>query len=91
MTKKKFVRYKWVKNPRTGMWVKIGYLSNGQARIIGVSERKGGSTKKKRKKKLDTLGKVMSKIARGLKLTPAERKILAGAIDGAKKAKSEYG
>ena len=43
----------------------------------------------KRKRKLDILGKVMSKIARGLKLTPAERKILAGAIDASKKARSE--
>ena len=43
----------------------------------------------KRKKKLDTLGKVMSKVARGKKLTARERKILAGAIDGAKKARSE--
>lgn len=42
-----------------------------------------------RKRKLDTLGKVMSKVARGLKLTKAERRILAGAIDGAKKARSE--
>jgi len=44
----------------------------------------------KRKRKLDTLGKVMSKVARGKRLTQQERKILAGAIDGAKKAKSEY-
>jgi len=42
-----------------------------------------------RKKKLDTLGKVMSKVAQGKKLTPRERKILAGALDGAKKAKTE--
>jgi len=41
------------------------------------------------RKKLDMLGKVMSKIARGKKLTKQERKILAGAVDGAKKAKSE--
>ena len=43
----------------------------------------------KKKKKLDTLGKVMSKVARGKKLTARERKILAGAIDGAKKARGE--
>jgi len=43
----------------------------------------------KRKKKLDTLGKVMSKVARGKKLTVRERKILAGAIDGAKKGRGE--
>jgi len=43
----------------------------------------------RKKKKLDTLGKVMSKVSRGKKLTPRERKILAGAIDGAKKAKTE--
>jgi len=42
-----------------------------------------------RKKKLDTLGKVMSKVARGKRLTARERKILAGAIDGAKKARGE--
>ena len=42
-----------------------------------------------RKKKLDTLGKVMSKVARGKRLTARERKILAGAIDGAKKARRE--
>ena len=41
------------------------------------------------KKKLDTLGKVMSKVSRGKKLTKQERKILAGAIDGAKKSKKE--
>ena len=46
-------------------------------------------SRRHRKKKLDTLGRVMSKVARGKKLTPRERKILAGAIDGAKKAKSE--
>ncbi len=44
---------------------------------------------RRRKRKLDRLGKVMSKVARGLKLAPIERKILSGAIDGAKKAKSE--
>jgi len=42
-----------------------------------------------RKKKLDTLGKVMSKVSRGKKLTKKERQILAGAIDASKKAKSE--
>jgi len=41
------------------------------------------------RKKLDTLGRVMSKVARGKKLTKQERKILAGAVDGAKKAQSE--
>jgi len=41
------------------------------------------------RRKLDTLGRVMSKVARGEKLTRQERKILAGAVDGAKKAQSE--
>jgi len=43
-----------------------------------------------RKKTLDTLGKVMSKVARGKKLTAREREILSGAIDASKKAKTEY-
>jgi len=43
-----------------------------------------------RKKSLDTLGKVMSKVASGKKLTARERKLLSAAIDASKKAKSEY-
>ncbi len=43
----------------------------------------------KRRRELDTLGKVMSKVSRGLKLTRTERKILSGAIDASKKARSE--
>lgn len=43
----------------------------------------------KRRKKPDVLGRVMSKVARGKKLTPTERKIIAAAVDGAKKAKTE--
>ena len=46
-------------------------------------------TRRRRKKRLDTLGRVMSKVARGKKLTPCERKIIGAAVDGAKKAKSE--
>jgi len=42
-----------------------------------------------KKKKLDTLGKVMSKVSRGMKLTKHEREILSAAIDASKKAKSE--
>ncbi len=41
------------------------------------------------KKRLDKLGKVMSKVSKGKKLNKKERDMLAGAIDGAKKAKSE--
>lgn len=47
-------------------------------------------TRRHRKKKLDTLGRVMSKVARGKKLTKHEREIIGAAVDGAKKAKSEY-
>ena len=45
----------------------------------------------RKSKALDLLGKVMSKVSRGLKLTRRERAILSGAIDGVKKAISEYG
>jgi len=45
----------------------------------------------RKSKALDLLGKVMSKVARGMKLTRRERAILSGAIDGVKKAISEYG
>ena len=41
------------------------------------------------KRRLDTLGKVMSKVSRGKKLSRIDRNILSGAIDAAKKAKSE--
>ena len=37
----------------------------------------------------DLLGKLMSKIAKGKKLTKRERELLSVAIDAAKKAKSE--
>jgi len=43
-----------------------------------------------RRVSLDTLGRIMHKIAKGKKLTPSERKLLAAAVDAAKKAKSEY-
>ena len=46
-------------------------------------------SKKKASRKKDTLGKVMSKVAKGKKLTPQERKIIAGAVDGAKKSRKE--
>ena len=39
--------------------------------------------------KKDLLGKLMSKIAKGKKLTKRERELLSVAIDAAKKAKSE--
>ena len=45
--------------------------------------------KKRVRKKKDTLSKVMSKVARGKKLTPKERKIISAAVDGAKKSKRE--
>ena len=41
--------------------------------------------------KKDLLGKLMSKIAKGKKLTKRERELLSVAIDAAKKAKSEGG
>jgi len=41
------------------------------------------------KKSKDLLGKLMSKIAKGKKLTKRERELLSVAIDAAKKAKSE--
>ena len=41
--------------------------------------------------KKDLLGKLMSKIAKGKKLTKRERELLSVAIDAAKKAKSERG
>jgi len=37
----------------------------------------------------DLLGKLMSKIAKGKKLTKRERELLSVAIDASKKAKSE--
>ena len=39
--------------------------------------------------KKDLLGKLMSKIAKGKKLTKRERELLSVAIDASKKAKSE--
>ena len=42
-----------------------------------------------RRRKKDRLGRVMSKVARGKKLSRRDRAILSGAIDGAKKARSE--
>ena len=39
--------------------------------------------------KKDLLGKLMSKIAKGKKLTKRERELLSVAVDAAKKAKSE--
>jgi len=39
--------------------------------------------------KKDLLGKLMSKIAKGKRLTKRERELLSVAIDAAKKAKSE--
>jgi len=39
----------------------------------------------------DLLGKLMSKIAKGKKLTKRERELLSVAIDASKKAKSEGG
>ena len=44
---------------------------------------------RKRKKKLDTLGRVMSKVARRKKLSKQDRKIIGAAVDGAKKSKRE--
>jgi len=41
--------------------------------------------------KKDLLGELMSKIAKGKKLTKRERELLSVAIDAAKKAKSERG
>ena len=41
--------------------------------------------------KKDLLGKLMSKIAKGKKLTKRERELLSVAVDAAKKAKSEGG
>ena len=41
--------------------------------------------------KKDLLGELMSKIAKGKKLTKRERELLSVAIDAAKKAKSEKG
>ena len=41
--------------------------------------------------KKDLLGKLMSKIAKGKRLTKRERELLSVAIDAAKKAKSEGG
>ena len=41
------------------------------------------------KKSKDLLGKLMSKIAKGKKLTKRERELLSVAIDASKKAKSE--
>ena len=41
--------------------------------------------------KKDLLGKLMSKIAKGKKLTKRERELLSVAVDAAKKAKSERG
>ena len=41
------------------------------------------------KKSKDLLGKLMSKIAKGKKLTKKERELLSVAIDASKKAKSE--
>ena len=60
-----------------------------------VRRYKAKHSKKKAKrgrprKKLDALGRVMSKVARGMKLTKREREILRGAIDGSKKARSEH-
>ena len=43
------------------------------------------------KKSKDLLGKLMSKIAKGKKLTKRERELLSVAIDASKKAKSERG
>ena len=43
------------------------------------------------KKSKDLLGKLMSKIAKGKKLTKRERELLSVAIDASKKAKSEGG
>ena len=43
------------------------------------------------KKSKDLLGKLMSKIAKGKKLTKKERELLSVAIDASKKAKSEGG
>jgi len=43
----------------------------------------------KRRKRPDTLGKVMSKVGQGLKLTKTESMIKAAAVDGARKAKGE--
>ncbi len=51
--------------------------------------KKGASKKRTKGKKLDTLGKVMSKVSRGMKLSKTDRKILSGAIDASKKARSE--
>jgi len=42
----------------------------------------------KRRKK-DTLGRVMSKVRRRKKLSRTDRKVIAGAVDGRKKAKGE--
>ncbi|UYL64894.1 MAG: hypothetical protein EJNHJLOP_00005 [Methanophagales virus PBV082] len=50
-------------------------------------ERGGGDAKAVTKK--DLLGKLMSKIAKGKKLTKRECELLSVAIDAAKKAKSE--
>ena len=41
--------------------------------------------------KKDLLGELMSKIAKGKRLTKKERELLSVAIDAAKKAKSEGG
>ena len=41
--------------------------------------------------KKDLLGELMSKIAKGKKLTKRERELLSVAVDAAKKAKSERG
>lgn len=42
-----------------------------------------------RKKRLDKLGRIMSKVSRGEPLTKRERAMLSTAIDASKKAKSE--
>jgi len=50
--------------------------------------RKPGRKTKGRMKK-DILGQVMSKVAKGMKLTKRDRQIISAAVDASKKAASE--
>ena len=57
---------------------------------MSKSEQRGGEQGSVNKEKSkDLLGKLMSKIAKGKKLTKRERELLSVAIDASKKAKSE--
>ena len=43
----------------------------------------------RRRRRLDPLGRIMSKVSRGQRLSRSERKMLSCAIDATRKARSE--